>query len=252
MTSPPAVDPPSFQSLLLQMRFSGTTLAHGTGFVCDTSRGPHLVTNWHNLAGRNPLTKQPLSPMAAIPNEVVIAHNRRDQLGAWVPKVEPLHSDGEPRWIEHPRFRERVDVVALPLTQLDDVAIHSYAPPTDPRRTIVVGPAEAVSVVGFPFGLTAGGVLAIWATGFVASEPELDFEGLPQFLIDCRSRQGQSGSPVIAHRTESARFADGSMAHFVGSRTTLLGVYSGRIHKDSDIGRVWKVSALQELLASVT
>ncbi|WP_428910707.1 hypothetical protein [Niallia sp. Krafla_26] len=45
---------------------------------------------------------------------------------------------------------------------------------------------------------------------------------LPLLLIDhCRSRQGQSGSPVIAYR------------------------------KESDLGLVWKASAIKELIDSI-
>ena len=36
---------------------------------------------------------------------------------------------------------------------------------------LALTPAEPVSVIGFPFGLTAGGVFGVRATGFLASEP---------------------------------------------------------------------------------
>lgn len=52
----------------------------------------------------------------------------------------------------------------------------------------------------FPFGLAGGGSLAIWATGLMATEPEIDYNNQPTFLIDCRARPGQSVSAVIAHR----------------------------------------------------
>jgi hypothetical protein len=60
----------------------------------------------------------------------------------------------------------------------------------NPGPAILVGSADAVSVVGFPFGLAGGGRFAIWATGFQATEPIADFGDLPVSLIDCRSRQG--------------------------------------------------------------
>jgi hypothetical protein len=91
----------------------------------------------------------------------------------------------------------------------------------------------------------------VWATGFVASEPDIDFGNLPVFLIDCRSRQGQSGSAVIAYG-DGGMFAmeDGSTAVMPGEVIRLLGIYSGRINEQSDLGIVWKVSALQELVAA--
>jgi len=49
----------------------------------------------------------------------------------------------------------RADFVALPLTQLNDVQLYPYTLGVgDPA--ILIAPAEVVSVVGFPFGITAG------------------------------------------------------------------------------------------------
>ena len=117
---------------------------------------------------------------------------------------------------------------------------------------MLIGPAETVSVIGFPFGITAGGNLPVWATGFIASEPVVDYDDLPIQLIDCRSRQGQSGSPVLAYRSGGMiAMADGSSAAFDGPVSKLIGIYSGRINAESDIGIVWKTSAILELVNSI-
>jgi len=66
--------------------------------------------------------------------------------------------------------------------------------------------------------------------------------------VDCRGRPGQSGSPVIAYRSGGGiPFADGSTS-FGGSATYPLGIYSGRINDQSDIGMVWKMSAVREIV----
>jgi hypothetical protein len=44
---------------------------------------------------------------------------------------------------------------------------------------------------------------------------------------------------------------NGSTAIYNGSVTRLLGLYSGRINEQSDLGIVWKAAALAELVASV-
>jgi hypothetical protein len=117
---------------------------------------------------------------------------------------------------------------------------------------IAVNPADPVSVVGFPFGLQAGGSLAVWATGFMASEPDIDFNNLPTFLVDCRTRPGQSGSAVIAHRHGGmVTMQDGSSGVFGGPVTKFLGVYSGRINEESDLGIVWKASAVSVVVSAV-
>ncbi|EJG0241771.1 serine protease, partial [Vibrio parahaemolyticus] len=73
----------------------------------------------------------------------------------------------------------------------------------------------------------------------------------PVFLIDCRTRQGQSGSPVIAFRTSGYRtIKDNRISASLSGNVAweFLGIYSGRVNAQSDLGRVWHVSALEELL----
>lgn len=242
---------PSVQSLLIHMQFNEQSLSTGTGFVVQSESGPVLITNRHNVTGRHQETGQPLSSTGGIPNQLVITHNQQGNLGQWTQRTERLLIDDEPTWIEHPILGAGADFIALRLTQLEGVQLYEYdVINTGPQ--IMVGPADSVSVVGFPFGLKAGGSLAIWATGFMASEPQIDFRDLPVFLIDCRSRQGQSGSAVIAHRSGGMlAMENGGSAAFTGSVTRFLGVYSGRINSESDLGLVWKASAIQELVASI-
>lgn len=242
---------PSVQSLFLQLRLNGQNLASGTGFIANAPRGPMLITNRHNVTGLNNVTGQPLFPNGQIPDEIVIVHNRAGQFGQWVSKNEPLINNGTPLWIEHPMHGVNVDFVALPLTQLTDVQLYPYSLGVgDPQ--ISVSPSDNISVVGFPFGLTGGGALAIWATGFVATEPDIDQNNLPVFYIDCRARQGQSGSAVIAHRNGGmVGMADGSSAAFSGPVTRFLGIYSGRINEQSDLGIVWKRTAIKQLVDSI-
>lgn len=223
----------------------------GTGFIALSARGPVLITNRHNITGRHQQTNKPLSATGGLPNEIAIVHNRANRLGEWLGKVELLFDADKPRWIEHPILGQQADFVALPLSQLDDVQLYPYNL-SDAGPKISFGPADTVSVVGFPFGLQAGGSLAVWATGFVASEPIIDFEDLPVFLIDCRSRPGQSGSAVIAYRSGGmVALEDGNAAVFGGPVARFLGIYSGRINDQSDIGIVWKAKAIQELISSI-
>jgi len=109
--------------------------------------------------------------------------------------------------------------------------------------------ADFVNIVGFPFGVTAAGAIAIWTKGAIASEPEIDFDMRPCFLIDARTRQGQSGSPVIAYSPGGPTvMEDGSLAILTGTAVNLLGIYSGRINKESDLGMVWKPRAIQDIV----
>lgn len=245
---------PSVQSLLLQMQFNGQPLSTGTGFVSYSAKGPVLITNRHNVTGRRQDNHKPMSSTGGVPNEVVIFHNIKGQLGSWQEKVEPLYYDPDnekQRWIEHPVLGSKADFVALPLTQLDNVELYPYDL-ANPGVDIMIGPAEVISVIGFPFGITAGGLFPVWATGFIASEPIIDFNDLPIQLIDCRSRQGQSGSPVLAYRSAGmVAMAGGGAAAYDRPVSKLIGIYSGRINAESDLGIVWKTSAIFELVNSI-
>ncbi len=246
------ISKPSVQSLFLQLQFNGNNIATGTGFIADTPSGPALITNRHNVTGRNNVTNDTLSPNGHTPDSIVIVHNRQGHLGQWVEKNEPLFDeDHNPKWIEHPTLGATVDFVALPLTELADIDLFPHTLGVgDPQ--ILVAPSDTVSVVGFPFGLAGGGALAIWATGFMATEPEINHNNLPTFLIDCRARPGQSGSAVIAHRNGGmVGMEDGGSAAFDGPVTKFLGIYSGRINAQSDLGIVWKGSAIKELTDSM-
>ena len=183
-----------------------------------------------------------------MPDRLIIYHNRASALGQWLPVEEPLFDGEIPRWIEHPTLGSKADLVGIPLRNLEGVELVEYDLGV-PSLAIMVGVSDTVSVIGFPFGLRVGGSLAVWATGFVASEPEIDHDALPMFLVDCRSRRGQSGSPVVAYRSGGAvAMADGGSAVFAGPVEKLMGIYSGRVNQESDLGRVWKVSAIEAIL----
>lgn len=120
---------------------------------------------------------------------------------------------------------------------------------------IYYGPGGRVSVIGFPFGISTsqepGGRTAVWTTGYVASDPSINFRDLPCFMIDARTRSGQSGSPVIAIRIFASTVTLGSgIVKVLGQppEVRLVGVYSGRIGGDTDLGVVWKLETLQEIL----
>jgi hypothetical protein len=152
-------------------------------------------------------------------------------------------------------YGSRVDVVGLPLTDLEGVASYPYSysgPSGHGAAELPVpmkwGPSDFVNIIGFPFGWTGGGSLGIWVQGAIATEPELDYDGLPLFLIDSRTREGQSGSPVIIYKRNGwVTLADGRLYVIYNAVTLLIGVYSGRLSSESDLGRVWKVAAVAEI-----
>lgn len=113
-------------------------------------------------------------------------------------------------------------------------------------------PGESVSIVGFPSGFAQSGGLAIWKTGTIASDLEVNIAGKEEFLVDTTARPGMSGSPVYARR--SGAFQDkAGMAHFpsgAGAMTKFLGIYSAQ-NLNQEIGIVWKAETVQSLYDSL-
>lgn len=241
------IAPPSFQSLYLRFKFGETQLASGTGFLAETSIGAALITARHNLTGRHHETSTCLHAQGGVPDAVEIFHNGFAH-GLNVTKTEVLlNADGTPCWMEHRTLGDSCDVAALPLQDLSGVILAPYGR-QEKYPDIAVKIAEPISVVGFPMGQSAGAMYGIWCTGYIASEPSQDFAGQPKFLVDCRTRPGQSGSPVIAYRNDSFKSQHGGMTFGSGHFFRPLGVYTGRIHADADIGVVWKWSVVEDLM----
>ena len=251
LMSPVQIARPSAASLYLQLSSNGTELANATGFLVEHDDELYLVTNRHVVRGRHNVTDEPLSPNGAFPDSVTIFHHVAGALGRWVPIDEPLYKAGDhPKWLEHPTHKGAVDLVALELVKPGSVDVYPYDP-FQRGPSVAVGVTDIVSIIGFPFGLAAAGKLAIWTQGSVATEPALDYGNLPCFLVDSRTRPGQSGSPVVAYRPPGPVISElGGMSMSVGPVEKFLGVYSGRVHPDSDLGLVWKASLIAETIGA--
>lgn len=222
------------------------SIATATGFICNSSLGPVLVTNRHVLSGRNSDNK-PVYSHGSTPTFVAIRHNRRSFSGGFIERNEQLYDElGNPRWFEHPLLGRKFDVAALPLTNSMHVRCLPYDP-ANPGLNVSILPTEVVSVIGYPFGNSGPENTALWATGFIASEINIKVD--PYFWIDCRTRQGQSGSPVVAYR--EGHFKSNQAGIEIGSGIRFLGVYGSRMNSDSDLGKVWRAEYVHELIRSI-
>lgn len=240
----------SIVSHYIRMYFDMTLLAHGSCFFVMSDDGPVLITNRHNFTGRNNIDNTPIREDCGIPNHAVVTLHGPPERHYYIDLVD--HSDPDKHaWVEHPTLGAKADIVALPVKDLtnDIRKIHSIAHSHISSEHIKhhwdVG--TEVQVIGYPYG-ELGISFPIWSRGSIASEPDVDFANLPMFLIDCRSREGQSGSPVWV------RFRRGDVDPTVGKVhqnelvADFLGIYSGRLRRDSDLGFVWKRSCVEELV----
>jgi len=245
-----AIDPLTAIPLQLTCVCRGATGGStGTGFVVHHKGMHYLITNWHVVSGRHPETDQPIDNVTGLadPDLIHIWHHDVSQLGRWLLKAEQLRdpSTGVPRWLEHPSGRA-VDVVALALPDYPDVKFY-VLDLTLASTDVAISPSEPVSIIGFPFGLSVDGKFPIWKTGHVASDLDLNFSGKPAFLIDATTTSGMSGSPVMARRIGAYRSSQAAL-NVGGEANRLLGVYSGRIRAESDLGIVWKPDVLDAIL----
>lgn len=242
------IDPLSLCSLRLILREGGQTIGIATGFVVKNDI-PLLITNWHVLSGRDPATNKILNSKGKVPDEVGIIHRHVNGLGHHKVIYESLYDGNVPNWIEHTDGKT-VDVTALPLTQDPEIKLYPIQLEWA-NQDVMVDPALAVSVIGYPYGIANTELFPIWKTGHIASDPDIDYNGSPVFLIDATTRSGMSGSPVLYKVVNNYRNKSGEAMFLTQPGKLFLGVYSGRIHSDSEVGKVWKPHVIRNIQDNV-
>jgi hypothetical protein len=245
----------SFAAFKVVLKFNDGELATGTAFFAGVGKRALLVTNKHNVTGRNIATGECLDKKhAAVPNMMSVLipiTSKKDEgfiCSSWQWYHIPLYveqDDARPAWVEHPD--PTVDLVGFKFSP-PEVNIRNLVLPADgPDLPLQI--SNRVNVIGYPFGLSTDN-FPIWSTGYTASEPAIDVGDKPLMYIDSRTRSGQSGSPVVRffHPGETVS-VDGKTYMAKQPQVFLLGIYGGRVNPESDIGMVWKKRAIVELFA---
>lgn len=250
-----------------------TASARATGFFWEAGGHWHLVTNVHTLTGWHPQMGRSISSDAFCPThldyQVSIDVEPQNEVGRFMLQRKgyrvALEEDGQPAWFEHPHLGDQVDVAVLELFRTPDEeqlrkigANKMITPPVNRHEGwIDFEPAAAddAYVLGFPKGMSGGRGFPVWKRASIASEPNIDLDGLPKILIDTATREGMSGAPVIAVRRgltlPTGEFDDQAV---IGEAANFLGVYSGRVGDDPmgvQLGIVWKARVIDEILAGM-
>ncbi|MEP9388214.1 trypsin-like peptidase domain-containing protein [Mesorhizobium sp. KR9-304] len=250
---------------------TGTKIDQGTVFFYKRDASwLYLVTNWHVVTGRSPFEPKK-SRTGAVPVRLhmLLHKNIGPDTFSVSQKFDFSLSindeEGEsPYWIEHPELKYRIDIAVIRLPndgKLEKQATFRFlAEDKDIETKYTIEPMADAFVIGYPWGFSSGdGVIPLYKRGSVASDPRLNYGGLPRFLIDCRTAAGMSGAPVLASRhgiwVPNGKFDDSTV---IGTVTNFAGVYSGRLeakHADaaandaiSELGIVWKQSALDRII----
>jgi hypothetical protein len=239
---------------------TGKLAGSATGFLLRAGARILLVTNWHVVAGRHSWNHEELVFNGATPDHFK-AYFRVARRGEIVnePVDVPIRLNDIPQWIEH---KERklpivshnskfaIDVAIIDVTKLAPQGIVGELS-WNGLSHFHLYPVEHISIIGYPFGLFGRDIYPIWISGTVAND-QAGVKGQKYFLVDARSRPGNSGSLAI-HRCSGASFRKpGGAGYPPGYTTHVIGVYSGRVFsKDSDIGIVWHWEVIDELIREI-
>lgn len=258
-----APDPLSLTTHHLHLCFKPTdaVLSSGTGFIYELEGSAYLITNWHNVSGRNPFTGVCLSKTLAIPDIISTLFRAKDQPANCHREEIKLYRDEqltEAAWFEHPTHGRSVDVVALPIpSAIADkyklLPINSIEFDTKYETEV----ADDAFVIGYPFSDVTYLQLPIWKRASIATEPDVNVDQLPKLLIDTATRSGLSGSPVIMQRVGIHGMSGPAITGdtLIGRIRSFLGVYSGRIGEDelkAQLGIVWKAQVIEEIIQGKT
>lgn len=256
-------------ALYVEPSFNGLLLSKASSFLWAVHSRVFLVTNWHVLSVRKALDGGVMHAQGGIPNELKVYSYRiqgprpknLENGGFKVTHgsfVVPLvrRSGGRAAWVEHPRYRRQVDVAALDVTAAIANMHYQCVNRLEGELPRHLDPGDEVFIVGFPFGLIKGAPAPVWKRGSIALDPGLNPEGLPKMLVDTATREGMSGSVVIAKfpvPEHDVRHKDDQRPVYIGEYPAIVGVYSGRHYPEMEkaqLGIVWKREVIEELVAS--
>jgi hypothetical protein len=248
----PEIDEFSLTTVPIEARFNQTPLWTGTAFTWQHQDSHFLITNWHNVSGRDPNTEKHLSDTAAEPNILCGFFNSKNKnVGdKHCIEIQIRKEVNEVTWYVHPVLKRKVDVVAIPLIG-DTSAITFYPINRMGSADLVAKIGMDVFVLGYPFGPGKTG-LPVWKRGSLASEPDLVPDVNNYLLVDTASRPGMSGSPVILRSFGTHVTQGNNLFMSPGPANKLIGVYSGRLHTqdplDAQIGMVWPAIYIQQII----
>jgi len=259
----------------IEMYFNDTYISSGTGFFYSYEEKVYLVTNYHNITGINPLTGKNLSLKGLKPNKIKIffhtQHPERNKgtfhTSDFLEQIVDLYYEDfiSQKWWHYPGYNNgEIDVVVIPniiTTSIKDKilfnCINKYSSFKNERPSYI---GDDVFIIGYPWNLKGGSkVLPIWKKGSIATEPNVCVDNfckesiqknsntkvcsnLPIILIDAKTTNSMSGSPVVSN-------FNGLFDKKLGSFPNFLGIYSGRMNQ---INKNSKKNEVEKLFPSTT
>lgn len=247
------------------------SLTFATGFLCSLNRKIFLVTNHHVVSGRHFQTNEFLHKSGAIPGYLKLEIHCVEMIREFTYNPKKLNfeinlyksdenydSYVNPIWFEHEKKSNRIDVVAIDISN----HIHHFPQfkffPFDLIKEIqsekILSVMDEVFILGYPLltKLTPS-QYPIHKNATIASEPNV-YKDFPLFYIDGKTKSGMSGSPVVKKSTLNVRNDNETISLGV-IEYDLIGIYSGRESQakeeyEAELGIVWRLKeGLYELIA---
>lgn len=248
-------------------------VSQGTGFyygLKDSSPNTilFLVTNYHVLTGYSPKETNP--PKG---DNIIFYFHKDVQNTGDVKEIKlPLFTkNGKPIWLSSKEFPQ-ADVAIIPLVAslCNDVKILGISEDWA-KGDIKVRPTSTITLIGYPYGYyDKKNWLPVWKTGSIASEPDVDFEGKPLFLVDISAFPGMSGSPAFAiaygaYETIAGPTTVGHVQKFLGIYASMQMLkeekYLEEIISESKLGlvvseslelaHIWKASLIIKIIKEI-
>ena len=251
----------------------------GTAFLYECESEMFIITNWHNVTGKHPLTGESLHPErspfyikakwpivdgnATLPSGTKKVHFQVQEIN--------IEDETGALWFEHAELGSVCDVVAIPFLRPTNWpgSIHMAANKID-ETPIPIEPGLKTIVIGFPQGISTGPGLPVIKTGFLSSMPGFDIRlrgkfsdmggmkdgvKVPAILLDVHTIPGMSGSPVFGEYTgfwdpKNLTSSELAPSSTIGTSRMFLGCYSSRVtglEERSGLGLCLQKGAIEEI-----
>ena len=235
-------------TFMLEPRFGERVLGRGTCFSVSRNGRWFIVTNRHNVTGHRQGTRVCINEHGLVPDHLVIALPT-NQLGDrwWGHAIKVRDDDWSPLWVEHPTYGGQVDVVALAFDRPPQAKV--FGALLDDLNDFAVTPGDVAHALGYRRGEPEFSLFPQWIECAVQTPIEAHWEDLPRFLVQGDFFHGSSGSPVLAYREDAFELprSDGSPVS-ASEASRLLGIYSGRVVGAEDLGVVWNLGCVREVV----
>ncbi len=266
-----SVDHLSFCTTFIILKKGEEVISQGTGFYYCQKKNEitnvYLITNHHVITGFPPEEKK--EPKGD--NITFYLHKSKDNLKHVKQNVMPLFINDKPLWINSSSY-PNADLAIIPLmSRYIDDCFPQCITADYVEVPYVLRPSTPITLIGYPYGFyDKTNYLPIWKTGTFASEPSIDFDEQPKFIVDVSAFPGMSGSPVFAiasgmYEKDKERVTSGWVKKFLGvyasnillTENIFLEEYindnkRGIKHIESlQLGHVWKAKIILETINTI-